>query len=325
MSADSITSVGILGSGIMGAGLVEVAARSGRTVVLRSRTQDGADAAIAKLAKGLTRQVDKGRLDGDERDAILGRISATSDIDALADCDLVVESVVEDLPIKKALFAELDAVVKAGAVLATNTSTLPVVELAMATQRPELVCGIHFFNPAPMMKLVEVVRPITASDETIATALAFASSCGKDEVEVVDRARLSSSTPCSSRTSTTRSGCGSRALRRWRRSTPRCRAVATSRWVRSRSSTSSALDTVARHPRSTPHRVRRPELHGRHLTEAPGRSGTPRPQDRSRIQHLLNPSPHPNPTPAPFASSKTTATKAIQPTRTRRNRLNAGS
>ncbi len=187
-NAENIATVGILGSGIMGAGLVEVAARSGRTVVLRSRTQESADGAIAKLTKGLARQVEKGRLEADERDAIVGRITATSDMSALADCDLVIESVVEDLDIKKALFTELDGIVKAGAILATNTSTLPVVELAMATSRPELVCGIHFFNPAPMMKLVEVIRPITASDDTIATALAFAASCGKDEVEVVDRA-----------------------------------------------------------------------------------------------------------------------------------------
>lgn len=172
----------------MGAGLVEVAARSGRTVILRSRTQDGADAAIAKLAKGLDRQVDKGRLDLDERNAILERVTATSELAALADCDLVVESVVEDLDIKKALFADLDDIVKHGAILATNTSTLPIVEIAMATKRPEAVCGIHFFNPAPMMKLVEVVRPITASDETIGEAIAFAASCGKDAVEVVDRA-----------------------------------------------------------------------------------------------------------------------------------------
>lgn len=187
-SSTRIKTVGIIGSGIMGAGLVEVAARSGRTVILRSRTQDGADAAIAKLAKGLDRQVDKGRLDLDERNAILGRVTATSELAALADCDLVVESVVEDLDIKKALFADLDDIVKHGAILATNTSTLPIVEIAMATKRPEAVCGIHFFNPAPMMKLVEVVRPITASDETIGEAIAFSTSCGKDAVEVVDRA-----------------------------------------------------------------------------------------------------------------------------------------
>ena len=149
---------------------------------------DGADAAVAKLAGGLDRQVDKGRLDADERDAILDRVTATDDLGALADCDLVIESVVEDLDIKKALFAELDGIVQPGAVLATNTSTLPVIELAMATSRPESVCGVHFFNPAPMMKLVEIIRPITASDRTVAAALEFAASCGKDAVEVVDRA-----------------------------------------------------------------------------------------------------------------------------------------
>lgn len=184
----NISSVGILGSGIMGAGLVEVAARSGRTVVLRSRTQEGADAAVTKVAKGLDRQVEKGRLEADERAAILGRVSATSELSALADCDLVIESIIEDLDIKKATFAVLDGIVKPGAILASNTSTLPIVELAMATSRPETVCGIHFFNPAPMMKLVEVIRPISASDDTIDAALEFATSCGKDAVEVVDRA-----------------------------------------------------------------------------------------------------------------------------------------
>ena len=183
-----IETVGIVGSGIMGAGLVEVAARSGRTVILRSRTQATADAAIAKVEKGLARQVDKGRLEADERDAILGRISGTAELADFAHCDLVIESVIEDLDIKKAVFAVLDTVVGPEAIIATNTSTLPVVELAMTTGRPDRVCGIHFFNPAPMMKLVEVIRPITASDETIASALAFATSCDKDAVEVVDRA-----------------------------------------------------------------------------------------------------------------------------------------
>jgi 3-hydroxybutyryl-CoA dehydrogenase len=183
-----IETVGIVGSGIMGAGLVEVAARSGRTVILRSRTQATADAAIAKVASGLARQVDKGRLEADERDAILGRISGTAELADFAHCDLVIESVIEDLDIKKAVFAVLDTVVGPDAILATNTSTLPVVELAVSTGRPDRVCGIHFFNPAPMMKLVEVIRPLTASDDTIATALEFAVSCDKDAVEVVDRA-----------------------------------------------------------------------------------------------------------------------------------------
>ena len=187
-NTSTIKTVGILGSGIMGAGLVEVAARSGRDVILRSRHQASADAAIAKLEGGLERQVSKGRLECDERDAILGRVSATADMNGLADCDLVIESVVEDLAVKTALFSELDSIVQPGAILATNTSTLPVVEMAMATSRPDQVCGIHFFNPAPMMKLVEVIHPITASDATIAAALDFATSCGKDAVAVVDRA-----------------------------------------------------------------------------------------------------------------------------------------
>jgi 3-hydroxybutyryl-CoA dehydrogenase len=184
----SISSVGIIGSGIMGSGIAEVAAKAGHTVILRSRKQESADAMVAGLTKSLAKQVDRGKLDEATRDEVLGRVSATSELTDLADCDLVLESVVEDLEVKKALFAELDGIVKPGAIIATNTSTLPVVELATATARPELVCGIHFFNPAPAMALVEVIRPLTASDETIATAMAFAEACGKSPVEVKDRA-----------------------------------------------------------------------------------------------------------------------------------------
>ena len=184
----SISSVGIIGSGIMGSGIAEVAAKAGHTVILRSRKQESADAMVAGLTKSLDKQVGKGRLDEATRDEVLGRVSATSKLADLADCDLVLESVVEDLDVKKALFAELDGIVKERAIIATNTSTLPVVELAMATDRPELVCGIHFFNPAPAMSLVEVIRPLTASDETVAAAMAFAEACGKNPVEVKDRA-----------------------------------------------------------------------------------------------------------------------------------------
>jgi 3-hydroxybutyryl-CoA dehydrogenase len=184
----SISSVGIIGSGIMGSGIAEVAAKAGHTVILRSRKQESADAMVAGLTKSLAKQVDRGKLDEATRDEVLGRVSATSELTDLADCDLVLESVVEDLEVKKALFAELDGIMKPGAIIATNTSTLPVVELATATARPELVCGIHFFNPAPAMALVEVIRPLTASDETIAAAMAFAEACGKSPVEVKDRA-----------------------------------------------------------------------------------------------------------------------------------------
>lgn len=183
-----IFEVGIVGSGIMGAGLADVAARAGHDVVVRSRTMDGANAVLDKIASGLARHVAKERMTAAERDQIMGRIRVTDHLGQLANCDLVIESVVEDLAVKKALFAELEQIVKPAGILATNTSTLPVVELAMATQRPELVCGIHFFNPAAVMTLVEIVRPVTASDETIARATAFAERCGKDAVLVEDRA-----------------------------------------------------------------------------------------------------------------------------------------
>lgn len=184
----AIERVGIVGSGIMGAGIAEVAAKAGIEVVLRSRKQETADAMVAKLEKSLAKQVEKGRLEEADRDAALARVTATDDLQGLADCDLVIESVVEDLAVKTALFTELDGIVKAGAILATNTSTLSVVDMAVATGRPDRVCGVHFFNPAPAMALVEVVRPLTASDETIAEATAFAAACGKSPVEVKDRA-----------------------------------------------------------------------------------------------------------------------------------------
>jgi 3-hydroxybutyryl-CoA dehydrogenase len=156
--------------------------------VLRSRKQESADAMVAVLGKSLAKQVGRGKLDEAEAEAVQARVSATSDLDALAGCDLVIESVVEDLDVKKQLFAELDRVVQDGAILATNTSTLPVVEMAVETRRPERVVGVHFFNPAPAMSLVEVVRTLVSSDETVAEAVAFADACGKGAVVVEDRA-----------------------------------------------------------------------------------------------------------------------------------------
>jgi 3-hydroxybutyryl-CoA dehydrogenase len=183
-----IKRLGIVGSGIMGSGIAEVAAKAGIEVLLRSRKQETADAMVSALTKSLDKQVEKGKLDGTERDQVLSRVTGTHDLHALKDCDLIIESVVEDLDVKKELFRKLDLAVKDEAILATNTSTLPVVDLAVVTERPERVCGIHFFNPAPMMSLVEIVRPLTASDDTIASARAFAEACGKGPVEVKDRA-----------------------------------------------------------------------------------------------------------------------------------------
>jgi 3-hydroxybutyryl-CoA dehydrogenase len=183
-----INVVGIVGSGVMGAGMAEVVARSGYRVVVRSRTRTGAEAVVEDVAASLARQVAKGSLEPADGDAALARITATDHLGELATCDLVIETVVEDLATKRELFAELEQIVKPSGILVTNTSTLPVVELAMATQRPDQVCGIHFFNPATHMRLVEVVRPITASDDTIKAAMAFVTTCGKDAIEVVDRA-----------------------------------------------------------------------------------------------------------------------------------------
>jgi 3-hydroxybutyryl-CoA dehydrogenase len=184
----AIERLGIVGSGIMGSGIAEVAAKAGSTVVLRSRKQESADAMLGALGKSLAKQVSRGKLDEAEADAVQGRVFATADLEALAGCDMVIESVVEDLDVKKQLFVELDRIVKGGAILATNTSTLPVVEMAVETGRPERVVGVHFFNPAPAMSLVEVVRTLLSSDETVAEAVAFAEACGKGPVVVEDRA-----------------------------------------------------------------------------------------------------------------------------------------
>ena len=184
----TIKRVGVLGSGIMGSGIAEVAAKAGIEVTLRSRKQETADAMVAGLDKSLTKQVERGKLTDEERTAVLGRVTATANLHDLHNCDLVIESVVEDLAVKKELFKELDLVVKDEAILATNTSTLPVIEMAVVTDRPDKVVGVHFFNPAPMMSLVEIVRPLTAADDTVAAVTELARACGKDPVEVKDRA-----------------------------------------------------------------------------------------------------------------------------------------
>jgi 3-hydroxybutyryl-CoA dehydrogenase len=184
----SIKRVGIIGSGIMGSGIAECAAKNGYEVVLRSRRQETADAMLAGLEKSLAKQVEKGRLSEEDRAATLSRVTGTSDLGELANCDLVIESIIEDLTAKRHLFNELDRVCGESTIIATNTSTLPVIDLAMETGRPDRVCGIHFFNPAPVMSLVEIVRPLTASDDTIETARAFAETCGKNPVIVKDQA-----------------------------------------------------------------------------------------------------------------------------------------
>jgi 3-hydroxybutyryl-CoA dehydrogenase len=184
----TIKRVGVVGSGIMGGGIVECAALAGHDVVLRSRGLATAEGTLARVERSLDRRVDKGTLSPEDRSEVANRITVTSDLHDLAECDLVIESVVEDLATKRHVFSELDRICRDHALLATNTSTLPVIEMAMETGRPDKVCGIHFFNPAPLMTLVEIVRTIATDDETINEARAFAEACGKTAIVVKDQA-----------------------------------------------------------------------------------------------------------------------------------------
>jgi 3-hydroxybutyryl-CoA dehydrogenase len=180
--------VGIVGSGIMGSGIAEVVATAGATVILRSRSIESADAVLVGLEKSLAKKVSKQLHSHATANIIRSRVSATMEFADLSECDLIIESVVEDLDTKKMVFHELDQVMSPSTILTTNTSTLSVVTLATTISHPERVCGLHFFNPAPTMALVEVVRPLSASDETVKAVTEFALACGKEPVEVKDQA-----------------------------------------------------------------------------------------------------------------------------------------
>jgi 3-hydroxybutyryl-CoA dehydrogenase len=180
--------VGVIGTGTMATGIVEVFAKRGYDVVLRARSQDKAAAALGKVRKSLEKAVAKGKLSEAGRDAVLARITPAVEFEELADCDLLVEAVAEELSIKKAVFEALDEVCKPGAVLATTTSSLPVIECASATSRPGDVVGLHFFNPAQVMKLVEIVDTIATSADVVATARKVCLDLGKQPVHCGDRA-----------------------------------------------------------------------------------------------------------------------------------------
>jgi 3-hydroxybutyryl-CoA dehydrogenase len=184
----AIAKVGVVGSGTMATGILEVFARGGYEVVAVTRGEEKSRRMRAALTAALDKRVVRGRLAEADRDAALSRITWSTALDHLAEADLVVEAVVEELSVKKALFATLDEVCKPGVVLATTTSSLPVIECAMATRRPSDVVGLHFFNPAPAMPLVEVVRTIRTSPETAATARAVCAALGKTPVVCGDRA-----------------------------------------------------------------------------------------------------------------------------------------
>ena len=184
----TINTVGVVGTGIMGSGIAEVAARAGFRVLLCARSQESLDAALGRIAASLERQASKGKLAAGEPEEILGRVAGVLTLWDLEGCDLVIESVAEDLAAKKQVFQRLDAACPATTVLATNTSTLPVLELAVAVSRAERVVGMHFFNPATVMSLVEIVPALTTDEAAVETARAFAEACGKTPVRCKDRA-----------------------------------------------------------------------------------------------------------------------------------------
>ena len=183
-----IQSVGIVGTGTMAAGIAEVIAKSGKQVVIVGRSDASAKRARSTIENSTAKAVDKGKLEAADRDSALARISISTQLSALAGCDLVIECIIEEIEPKLALFRELDTVCRTGAILATTTSSLPVVDLAAATSRPADVIGIHFFNPAPVMKLVEIVTTVATRSLTLETASAFVDELGKHAVVCGDRA-----------------------------------------------------------------------------------------------------------------------------------------
>ncbi|MCI1478924.1 MAG: 3-hydroxybutyryl-CoA dehydrogenase [Clostridium beijerinckii] len=176
----------VLGAGTMGAGIVQAFAQKGCEVIVRDIKEEFVDRGIAGITKGLEKQVAKGKMSEEDKEAILSRISGTTDMKLAADCDLVVEAAIENMKIKKEIFAELDGICKPEAILASNTSSLSITEVASATKRPDKVIGMHFFNPAPVMKLIEIIKGIATSQETFDAVKELSVAIGKEPVEVAE-------------------------------------------------------------------------------------------------------------------------------------------
>jgi 3-hydroxybutyryl-CoA dehydrogenase len=181
-----IRRVGVVGLGTMGAGIAQLAVEAGFETIGREVTEELGERARGRIEHFLTRKVEKGRMEEPDRDAAVGRLRLTTELADLADCDAVIEAVVEELPVKRELFAELDRICRPEALLATNTSALSVTEIAAATQRPERVAGVHFFNPAPLMPLVEIVRAELTSDGVFERAYALGERLGKTPIRCHD-------------------------------------------------------------------------------------------------------------------------------------------
>lgn len=182
-----IETVGVVGCGLMGSGIAQTVAQAGLPVVVREVSEPLLEKGLKSIEKNLARMVEKGALSAAERDAARGRLRGTTRLEDLGECDLIIEAIVEQLPAKKELFGALDAFCPPATIYASNTSSLSITEMAVSTRRPERFVGLHFFNPVPIMKLVEVVRTIATDERVYADALAFAGHVGKTAVRTSDR------------------------------------------------------------------------------------------------------------------------------------------
>jgi 3-hydroxybutyryl-CoA dehydrogenase len=181
-----IKKVGVVGCGSMGAGIAQLCAQSGYQVVVSEINDELLKRGLAFIEKTLARSVEKGKLSHEDKDAITSRLKGTTSTKDFADCDLMIEAAIENLDLKKKIFAELDGICPKHAILATNTSCLSIIEMAVVTKRPDKVLGLHFFNPAPIMKLLEIVKTIATSDEVVKTSRKFGESLGKTNVIAQD-------------------------------------------------------------------------------------------------------------------------------------------
>ena len=179
-----IKKIGVVGAGAMGNGIAQVAAQIGFKVVMRDIEMRFVEGGMKNIERFLSKSVEKGKIDASEKDTIIDRIKGTIDMDDLKHVDFVVEAVIEDLDLKKSVFKQLDELCKPDVILATNTSSMSITEIAASTKRPDKVCGMHFFNPVPLMRLVEIIRGYSTSDDTVNTTTELAQKMGKTTVEV---------------------------------------------------------------------------------------------------------------------------------------------
>jgi 3-hydroxybutyryl-CoA dehydrogenase len=188
MRAEDVLTVGVVGCGVMGSGIAEVAARAGQDVVVLEASEELLQRGRARIESSMGKAVERGRLSADERAAVMGRIRGTTEVEDLAGADLVIEAATEDHATKVGMFRRLDEIIKPEVILASNTSSIPIADLGAATSRPDKVLGMHFFNPVPAMSLIELVRAITTSEDTMAFGRAYGVVLGKTTVESRDRA-----------------------------------------------------------------------------------------------------------------------------------------